>query len=346
MIEKRYYGTLKSGEEIFALTVTNNPGSSVEILTYGATVSKITVPDKDGNYADILVGFDDLQGHEERSDNQGVTVGRYANRIGGAAFTLDGETYHVSANEKGKTCLHGGDELSHAVWKALIIDDNAIEMTYDSPDGAMGFPGNVQFKVTFTFTDRNELKIDYLAKTDKKTVINMTNHAYFNLAGATAGDVLGHVLMINADCYTPTDADSIPTGELRSVEGTAFDFREPKAIGRDIGADDEQLKMCGGYDHNFCLNDGDGPAVTACDPESGRALDVYTDLIGVQLYTGNFLDGTAEGKGGTKPGKHAGFCLETQFYPDTPNKPQFPQCTVNAGEKFQSTTLFKFYVKK
>lgn len=345
MIEKAVYGVTKNGETVHSLTITNNRGAWVRLITYGATVDAVCVPDKSGELADVLVGFDTLEGHETLSDYQGQTVGRYANRLAGGSFVIDSVEYSVTKNENGKTCLHGGGELSHAVWKSLIVDDNIVEMTYDSPDGAEGFPGAVSFKVVFTFTDRNELKIDYSAVPDKKTVINMTNHAYFNLSGGKSDDILGHVLRIAADTYTPTDADSIPTGELRPVKGTAFDFNEPKAIGQDIGADNEQLIMCRGYDHNFCLNEVDGPAITAYDPESGRALDVYTDLFGVQLYTGNFLDGTKPGKGGKPLGKHAGFCLETQFYPDTPNHPDFPQCTVEAGKKFESTTLFKFYVK-
>ena len=343
MIVKNIFGTTKSGETVDVYTLRNSGGMAVDIITYGATVNSIYAPDKNGVFADVLSGFDTIEGHENYSDYQGMTVGRYANRIAGGKFSIDGIEYNVEKNEKGITCLHGGAELSRAVWKALIVDDNSIEMTYTSPDGAMGFPGKVDFSVTFTIHEDNALKIEYLAVSDKKTIINMTNHAYFNLAGK--GDILGHELMINADAYTPTDADSIPTGELRSVEGTAFDFREFKPIGRDIGDDDEQLIMCKGYDHNFCLNEGDGPAAAAYDPESGRMLEVFTDLCGVQLYTGNFLDGTKAGKKGEKLIKHAGFCLETQFYPNTPNVPEFPQCTVNAGEKFRSCTVFRFSVK-
>ena len=207
----------------------------------------------------------------------------------------------------------------------------------------MGFPGKVDFKVTFTLHEDNALKIEYSAVSDKKTVINMTNHAYFNLAGK--GDILAHELMSNADAYTPIDENSIPTGEIRPVEGTPFDFRVAKPIGRDIGVEDDQLAIGKGYDHNFCLNDGDGPIATAYDPESGRFMEVFTDLCGVQLYTGNFLDGTKIGKNGNPLIKNAGFCLETQYYPNTPNMPEFPQCTFDAGEKFTSCTVFRFSVK-
>lgn len=343
MIVKNIFGTTKNGETVDVYTLRNSGGMAVDIITYGATVNSIYAADKNGAFADVLSGFDTIEGHENYSDYQGMTVGRYANRIAGGKFTIDGVEYNVEKNEKGITCLHGGAELSKAIWKAVIVDDNSIEMSYTSPDGAMGFPGKVDFRVTFTLHEDNALKIEYFAVSDKKTVINMTNHAYFNLAGK--GDILGHELMINADAYTPIDADSIPTGEIRPVEGTAFDFREFKPIGRDIGADDEQLILARGYDHNFCLNEGDGPAAAAYDPESGRMLEVFTDLCGVQLYTGNFLDGTNAGKNGEKLIQHAGFCLETQFYPNTPNMPEFPQCTLDAGEKFKSCTVFRFSVK-
>lgn len=343
MIVKNSFGTTAKGEAVDIFTIRNSSGTAVDILTYGATVNSIYVADKDGVFADVLSGFDTIEGHENFSDYQGMTVGRYANRLAGGKFSIDGVEYNVEKNEKGITCLHGGAELSTAVWKAFVVDDNAIEMNYTSPDGAMGFPGKVDFKVTFTLHEDNALKIEYYAVSDKKTVINMTNHAYFNLAGK--GDILNHELMINADAYTPIDENSIPTGEIRPVEGTPFDFRVAKPIGKDIGADDDQLAIGRGYDHNFCLNDGEGAIATAYDPESGRFLEVFTDLCGVQLYTGNFLDGTKIGKNGNPLIKNAGFCLETQFYPNTPNMPEFPQCTVEAGEKFTSCTVFRFSVK-
>lgn len=343
MIVKNSFGTTAKGEAVDVYTIRNSAGTAVDIITYGATVNSIYVADKDGNFADVLSGFDTIEGHEKLSDYQGMTVGRYANRLAGGKFSIDGVEYNVEKNEKGITCLHGGAELSTAVWKAFIVDDNAIEMNYTSPDGAMGFPGKVEFKVTFTLHEDNALQIEYFAISDKKTVINMTNHAYFNLAGK--GDILAHELMINADAYTPIDENSIPTGEIRPVEGTPFDFRTAKPIGRDIGAEDDQLAIGKGYDHNFCLNDGEGPIATAYDPESGRFLEVFTDLCGVQLYTGNFLDGTKIGKNGNPLIKNAGFCLETQYYPNTPNMPEFPQCTFNAGEKFTSCTVFRFSVK-
>ena len=343
MTVKKPFGTTEGGEQVDLFTIESSSGTAVDIITYGATVNSIFTADRNGDKADIIMGFDTIEGHEKLSNYQGMTVGRYANRIADGKFTLDGTVYDLVRNEKGITCLHGGGELSHAVWKAIIVDDSSVEMTYTSPDGAMGFPGKVDFKVTFTLYEDNSFKIDYFAVSDKKTVINMTNHAYFNLAGK--GDILGHELMINADCFTPTDANSIPTGELRSVEGTAFDFRKPKPIGRDIGENDEQLIQCKGYDHNFCLNESDGPAAVAYDPQSGRVMEVFTDLPGVQLYCANFLDGTRAGKKGVPLIKHCGFCLETQFYPNTPNMPDFPQCTYDAGEKYESSTVFRFSVK-
>lgn len=343
MIVKNSFGITAKGEAVDIYTIRNSSETAVDIITYGATVNSIYVADKDGVFADVLSGFDTVEGHEKFSDYQGMTVGRYANRLAGGKFSIDGIEYDVVKNEKDVTCLHGGGELSNAVWKAFIVDDNAVEMNYTSPDGAMGFPGKVDFKVTFTLHEDNALKIEYSAISDKKTVINMTNHAYFNLAGK--GDILAHELMINADSYTPIDEYSIPTGEIRSVEGTPFDFRVAKPIGKDIGAEDDQLAIGKGYDHNFCLNDGDGPIATAYDPESGRFMEVFTDLCGVQLYTGNFLDGTKIGKKGNPLIKNAGFCLETQYYPNTPNMPEFPQCTFDAGEKFSTCTVFRFSVK-
>lgn len=343
MITRNLFGMTKEGEKVDVFTLKNAAETAVDIITYGATVNSIYVADKNGEFADVLVGFDSVEGHENLSDNQGMTIGRYANRIAGGKFSLDGVEYNLDKNEKGITSLHSNAETSSKVWKAIIVDDNCLEMSLTTPDGISGFPGKAEYKVTFTLYEDNSLKIDYCAVSDKKTVFNMTNHSYFNLAGK--GNVLDHELMINADAFTPTDEYSIPTGELRSVEGTAFDFRTSKPIGRDIHADDIQLTQCRGYDHNFCLNEVDGPVAVARDPESGRTLEVFTDLPGVQLYCGNFLDGTKPGKGGVPMEQYAGFCLETQFYPNTPNMPEFPQCTYDAGEKYESTTVFRFSVK-
>ncbi len=343
-VTKTHFDFMPDGTEVHLFTITNNNEVSAGIITRGATLQSFVCPDKDGNMGDIIMGFDNVASHIASGTYTGNVIGQYANRISGGKFTVAGKEYQVTQNEKGKTCLHGGGEYNSAVWKAIIIDDDAVEFSYISDDANEGFPGKVEVTVVYRLTDRNELEIHYNAVPDRETVINMTNHAYFNLGTTENGDVLDHELQLFCDAFTPTDADSIPTGEIRSVEGTAFDFREPKKIGKDIGADDEQLIMCRGYDHNFCVNGPIGkvrPVAKVTDAKSGRKLEVMSDLPGVQLYTGNFLDGTEMGKDGIALGKHYGFCLETQYYPDTPNQPSFPQCTFKKGEAFKSLTIFK-----
>lgn len=343
-VTKTLFDTMPDGREVYLYTIENNNGVSAGIITRGATLQSFTCPDRDGNMGDIIMGFDKVADHIKSGTYTGNIIGQYANRLCGGKFTVNGTEYQVTQNEKGKTCLHGGGEYNSALWKAIIIDDCSVELSYDSPDGKEGFPGNVKITVVYSLNDHNELEINYEAVSDKDTILNFTNHAYFNLGTIANGDVLDHELMLNCDYFTPTDADSIPTGEIRSVEGTAFDFRTPKKIGKDIKADDEQLIMCRGYDHNFCVNGEIGKLRTVAkvtDAKSGRKLEVMSDLPGVQLYTGNFIDGTETGKGGIVLNQHYGFCLETQFYPDTPNQPNFPQCTFKAGEKFKSTTIFK-----
>ncbi len=341
-MKKTIFGTTPAGETVDLYTLQNRNGMELDLITYGATIQAIRIPCRDGQTRDVVIGFDDLDGHVHLSNYQGNTVGRYANRLHNAQFTLNGKQYALTANEKGRTCLHGGGEFSKVVWSAAVDTDNSIVMSYTSPAGSHGFPGEMLTKVRFTLSDSNEITINYTAICSADTPINLTNHTYFNLKGGNGTDILSHRLTIDADAFTPTDADSIPTGELRAVRGTPFDFTEPKTIGRDIHAQDEQLLLCGGYDHNFCLNETAGAVITAEEPESGIRMNVYTDMPGVQLYTGNFLDGSKTGKGGYPIIKHAGFCLETQFYPDTPNQPGFPQCTVRAGEVFRSSTKYAF----
>lgn len=341
------FGVLRNGYEIQKYTISNNNNVRVSIITYGATLAEIFVPDKNGDFKDVLVGFDDIEGFVERTDYQGVIVGPYANRIGNAKFSIDGEEFKLVANEKDVTCLHSNGEFNTVVWKADIIDENSVAFTYRSPDGLNGFPGNLDVKVIYSLNDKDELKLEYSAVSDRKTVINLTNHAYFNLGGYDSGTILDHEIVINADKYTPVDSFSIPTGEIADVSGTPFDLRQKTRIGENIDADCEQMVFTGGYDHNFCINNYDGELQKAAevkDPVSGRTLEVFTDLPGVQFYAGNFLNGII-GKGNVPMIKRSGFCLETQFYPDTPNKPEFPQCTFNAGEKFTSETVFKFSVK-
>ncbi|MDD6146664.1 MAG: galactose mutarotase [Oscillospiraceae bacterium] len=343
-VVKTLYDHLPDGTPVHLFTITNNNEVSAGIITRGATLNSFVCPDRDGKMGDIIMGFDSIAGHLASGTYTGEIIGQYANRIGGGKFTLSGKEYDLTKNENGKTCLHGGGEFSSAIWKAIIIDDNAVEFSYHSPDGKEGFPGNVDVTVTYLLTDRNELEIRYRAVPDRETVINMTNHAYFNLGTTANGDVLDHELMLNCEYFTPTDEDDIPTGEIRSVKGTAFDFTQPKKIGQDIGADDPQLIKCRGYDHNFCVSGESGqlrPVAKVSDEKSGRKLEVMSDMPGVQLYVANFLDGSEMGKDGIALQKHYGFCLETQFYPDTPNHPEFPQCTFQKGEKFESVTIFK-----
>lgn len=342
-IERTLFDTMPDGREVYLYTIENNAGVKAGIITRGATLNNFICPDKNGVMGDIIAGFDTILGHINSGTFTGAVVGQYANRIANGEFILGGEKYELTKNENGVTCLHGGGEYNSALWRPMIIDDNAIEFSYTSPDGENGFPGNVDVTVTYLLTDRNELEIHYKAVSDKDTIINLTNHAYFNLGTTASGDILDTELMIDADFYTPTDERSIPTGEILSVENTPFDFRTPKKIGKDISSDDPQLVMARGYDHNFCLN-GEPRAfkvfAKARDEKSGRTLEVSTDLPGVQFYTGNYMDGET-GKDGIGLDKHYGFCLETQFYPDTPNRQQFPSCTLKAGEEFKSVTVFK-----
>lgn len=343
-ITKSLYGTL-NGKDVNAYIIENKNGTRAHIIEKGATLDKLFIKDTKGELIDVLVGHDTLDGHVNRSDYQGVVVGQYANRIKDGKFTIDGTEYNVTLNEKGITSLHGGGEYSSAIWNAEILGDNAIKFTYFSPDGTEGFPGNVKASVTYTLSDNDELELLYNALSDKKTIINLTNHAYFNLNGTGSGDILNHKLTINADRFTPIDEISIPTGELTPVEGTPFDFTTEKTIGRDIENDYTQLKNGLGYDHNFCIADYDGSLKTAAvakADKSGIVMTVKTDLPGIQLYTGNFFDGTIPGKNGVPMTKRCAFCLETQVFPDSPNHPEWPTCIYDAGEAYSTRTVFAF----
>lgn len=346
-VTKNLYGIMNK-KDVFAFVIENANGMKAQIIEKGATLDKLFVKDKNGKFIDILVGHDTLDGHINRGDYQGVVVGQYANRIKDGKFSIDGVEYNVTKNEKGITCLHGGGEYSNAHWNGEIVSDNAVRFTYTSLDGTDGFPGNVDVCVTYTLTDNNELKIEYSAFSDKKTVINLTNHAYFNLNGFDGGSVLNHKVTINADRYTPIDSISIPTGELPFVSGTPFDFTEEKTIGRDIDSDDAQLKNGNGYDHNFCIKDFDGSLKTAAiakGDKSGIKMEVKTDLPGVQFYTGNFLDGSIAGKDGVPMTHRSAFCFETQVFPDSPNHPEWHKCVYDAGEKYETTTIYAFFVE-
>ena len=342
------FGTTKGEQAVEIYTLKNRRGAEARVMTYGATLVSLSVPDRAGRLEDVVLGFDRLETYEADTHYIGQIIGRYANRIAGGRFTLGGVEYKLAVNN-GDNHLHGGLRgFDKVVWTAHTLgvrNGSAIEMTYLSRDGEEGYPGNLSVRVVYTLTDANELKIDYSATSDKDTVVNLTNHSYFNLAGHGKGNILGHRLTINADRFTPTDAGSIPTGELRAVRGTPFDFTRPVAIGARIEQADEQLKYGSGYDHNFVLSGRAGTlrlAARVAEPTSGRVLEVWTTEPGVQLYTGNFLEGTADGKGGRPYRRRYGFCLETQHFPDSPNRPDFPSTVLRRGGRFRSTTVYKF----
>lgn len=308
----------------------------------------LLVPDRKGQLEDVALGFDNLDGYLEKNPYFGALIGRFANRIAGAQFTLDGHTYKLAANN-GSNSLHGGIRgFDKVLWEPseIPVDGSpALELRYRSADGEEGYPGNLDVRVTYQLTDGNELRIEYFATVDRKTVLNLTNHSYFDLSGQGKGNVLDHVISINADRFTPVNENLIPTGELKSVEGTPFDFRKPRRIGERIDEKNEQLKLGLGYDHNFVLN-GNATGLTfaarATEPQSGRVLEVLTTQPGVQFYTGNHLDGSVKGKGGVTYGFRSGFCLETQHFPDTPNRPEFPSAELAPGQEYRASTVFRF----
>jgi len=351
-MEKKVFGTTADGKTAELYTLKNKNGMQVSITNFGAAVVSIMVPDKAGKMADVALGYDDLAGYELNKNYLGVLVGRYGNRIAHGKFNIDGVEYTLAKNN-GDNSLHGGIKgFNKALWDAKDVSkggEAAVEMKYVSKDGEEGYPGNLSVTVVYTLTNKNELKIDYSATTDKKTVVNLTNHTYFNLAGQGNGDILKHELMINADTFTPVDSGLIPTGELKKVEGTPFDFRKATAIGARVDANDEQIRLGGGYDHNFVLNrkaaTGLSLAARVTDPTSGRAMEVWTTEPGAQFYTGNFLDGSFKGKGGSAYQKRTAFCLETQHFPDSPNHPSFPTTLLKPGEKYHTTTVYKFEAK-
>ena len=320
----------------------------VRVTAYGAHLVSVRTPDRSGKMADVVLGYDSLQGYlNDRKTYDGAIVGRYGNRIALGKFTLNGTTYQIPVNN-GANALHGGPKgFDQYVWQAQEVPDG-VEFTHVSPDGDMGFPGTLTAKVKYTLKG-STLRIDYSATTDKATALNLTNHAYYNLHGDDKGNILDQRIEINADRYTPVDAGLIPTGELAPVAGTPMDFRKPEAIGARIDADFEQLKLAGGYDHNWVLGGKIGtlhPAAVVTDPVSGRKLTVETTEPGVQFYSGNFLDGTYTGRYGVKYEKHSGFCLETQHFPDSPNHKDFPSTVLRPGETMHSTTTFTFSVVK
>jgi aldose 1-epimerase len=346
-VKKQAYGKMPNGAAVELYTLTNAKGMQAGIITYGGTVVSLTAPDRNGKYADVVLGMDDLAGYMKATAFFGAIIGRYGNRIGHAQFTLEGKVHKLPAND-GPNTLHGGPAgFDKHVWGAVpgsSADGETLELTYVSKDGEAGFPGTLTAKVVYTLTANNELKIDYTATTDKPTVVNLTNHSYFNLAGQGEGDVLAHEVMIDAARFTPVDATLIPTGELRPVAGTPFDFTKPTAVGARIEAADEQIKFGMGYDHNWVLNKGAGGLTKAAEvheTKSGRVMEVWTTEPAVQFYTGNFLDGTLHGKGKTYVRRGA-LCMETQHYPDSPNQPSFPSTELKPGATYHTTTVYRF----
>ena len=346
-LKKEDFGKTTDGQSVELYTLTNANGVEARIITYGGIVVSLRTPDRKGKMDDIVLGFDTLDEYLKGHPFFGALTGRYANRIAKGRFTLNGVEYKLAVNN-GENHLHGGIKgFDKVVWKARQVpakDGVALELTYLSKDGEEGYPGNLSIIVVYSLTDKNELKIDYSATTDKDTVINLTNHSYFNLAGQGSGDILSHQMMINAKSFTPVDSTLIPTGELRSVKDTPFDFTQPTAIGARVNQDDEQLKFGQGYDHNFVVNGQTGvlrQAAKVSDPATGRVMEVLTTEPGVQLYIGNFLT-ELKGKGGKVYNKRYGFCLETQHFPDSPNKPSFPSAVLKKGGRYQTTTVFKF----
>jgi aldose 1-epimerase len=347
-MNKQPFGKTKSGEAVDLYTLANSKGMEATITNYGGVVVSLKVPDRSGRSADVVLGFDKFEGYLTDPPYFGAIVGRYGNRIAKGRFTLNGREYKLAQNN-GENALHGGLRgFDKRVWTARDVSGAAgpaLELTYVSKDGEEGYPGTLTSKVVYTLTDNSELKIDYTATTDKDTVVNLTNHSYFNLAGQGEGDVLGHLVQITADRFTPVDTGLIPTGELRPVSGTPFDFRKPAAIGARINDNDEQLRIGKGYDHNFVLNSGGGSLALAArvtEPKSGRVMEVLTTEPGLQFYTGNFLDGTIRGKGGKVYNQRYGFCMETQHFPDSPNKPKFPSTVLKPGAQYRTTTVYRF----
>jgi len=344
--EKRVFGHLPGGAEILEYTVRNKAGIVAKLINYGATLKNLLVTGREGKAADVVLGFDDLRGYVGDHPFFGGTIGRFANRIAQGRFSLNGDCFQLAINDPPNS-LHGGKAGFHRkVWNATAVDDGqgaSVRFAYTSEDGEENYPGTVTATLTYTLTEKNELKLEYTAETDKATPLNLTNHSYFNLAGA--GDILDHILFLNADSYTPVDGKLIPTGEIRSVGNSPLDFSKPAAIGARIG----ELREIGGYDHNFVLNGSMGTlriAARVYERTTGREMEVWTDQPGIQFYSGNFLDGTLTGKGARVYRQHYGFCLETQHFPDSPNKPNFPTVVLRKGERYHTTTIYRFSVRR
>lgn len=347
-IFREEFGTTADGSAVEIFALKNSGGMEARIMTYGGIVVSLTVPDREGKFDDVVLGYDSLAEYERHTAHFGALIGRYANRIANAQFVLDGEVYQLAANN-GPNHLHGGRQgFDRRIWTARPSDraeGAALELRYVSADGEEGYPGNLDVKACYTLTEANELKIEYWAVADRDTIVNLTNHSYFNLNGAGSPSILDHELLINAGRFTPTDNTSIPHGELRSVEGTPFDFRHRCGIGSRIDADNEQLRFASGYDHNWVLNKTENElslAASVFEPTSGRRMDVETTEPGIQFYSGNYLDASMKGKGGREYPFRSGLCLEAQHFPDSPNQPDFPSTVLHPGEEYLQTTVYRF----
>ncbi len=348
------FGKTSDGAAISKFVLTNKKGVEAVVISYGATLVSLQVPDRNGKAGDVVLGYDTLDGYEQGKSFFGATIGRYGNRIAKGEFSLDGKTYHLPTND-GPNSLHGGVRgFNKRVWTGVDhsrADAQVLELSYTSVDGEEGYPGTLKVKVTYTLpAETNELRIDYWATTDKDTVVNLTNHSYFNLSGDPTKEIVNHQLLLRAPKFTPVDATLIPTGELRPVNGTPFDFTKSTAIGARINNDDEQLKFGKGYDHNWVLERSEKGglqlAAEVFEPTSGRVLQVLTTEPGIQFYTGNFLDGTAKGKGGIAYAHRTALCLETQHFPDSPNHPKFPSTELKPGATYKTSTVLKFSTRK
>lgn len=349
-ITQSVYGKLPDGSEVYLYGLKNAHGVQMSVITYGGRIVSLKVPDRNGNIENVVLGFDKLEDYVADNPFFGALIGRYGNRIAKGTFSIDAQEYCLAIND-GPNHLHGGNTgFDRVLWHAEPIEAEqpALKLTYFSPDGEEGYPGNLNVTVVYTLTNDNTVEIDYRATTDKTTIINLTQHAYFNLAGDFSKDILNHEVTINADAFLPIDETSIPTGEIKKVKGTPFDFKSPKQVGEQIGIANEQLEKGRGYDHCWVLNGHKGDlhfAASAYDKKSGRLMEVYTTEPGMQFYTGNFLNGTLPIPKGGVYSSRSGFCFETQHFPDSPNKKEFPSVVLNKGETYRSKTLFKFSVE-
>ncbi len=340
------FGKMEDGRVVRQYTLTNANNVEMKVINYGGIIVSLKTPDANGQLADIVLGYDSLEGYIRNNPYFGALIGRYGNRIAGGKFTLEGKAYSLPQNN-GPNHLHGGPKGFDKVFWEIEVgpDSSSLLLSYRSADGEQGYPGNLSVNVVYRLTDANELRIEYDATTDAPTIVNLTQHSYFNLGNQET--ILGHQLQIDADSYLPVDATLIPTGKLQKVEGTPFDFRKPKTIGADIDANDEQIKLGKGFDHCWVLNGGQGKlrkVAVLSDSVSGRQVEVHTTEPGIQFYSGNFLDGTIKGKGGTVYNFRSGLCLETQHYPDSPNRPEFPTVVLKPGEKYHTETVYTFGV--